>query len=293
MPHTYKQCFQVRYYECDATGQLQNAAYLRFMQEAAFAASADAGYSHSTYAAMRRLWLIRQTVVDHLAPIRPGCVLEITTWNEGLRRVLARRVYEFREKGSDELAAKGYSDWVFLDRDGMAPASIPTTIVNAFFPEGPPEKPISRRPFPKPSSPTDFHTFRKQVEWRDIDGMGHLTNAAYLAYADDCAVRVASQSGWRFPHWDEKGIGFTTRRNRIEYRQPAFLNDELEITTWLTDTQPSSMTRHYTISRVTDGALIAQIQTLWEITDLTTGKPTQIPASLYGAISKIETETPS
>ena len=41
--------FRVRHYECDAYGHLNNANYARYMQEAAFDASAAVGYGKDRY----------------------------------------------------------------------------------------------------------------------------------------------------------------------------------------------------------------------------------------------------
>ena len=45
MPRIHDRTFRVRYYECDLYGELRSAGYLRLMQEAAFDASAAAGYA--------------------------------------------------------------------------------------------------------------------------------------------------------------------------------------------------------------------------------------------------------
>jgi Acyl-ACP thioesterase len=49
MPLTHLEKFKVRYTECDQYGHVNNANYLRYMQEAAFGASADAGYDFARY----------------------------------------------------------------------------------------------------------------------------------------------------------------------------------------------------------------------------------------------------
>ena len=49
MPLTHTRTFRVRHYECDAYGHLNNANYLRYMQETAFDASAAAGYDLERY----------------------------------------------------------------------------------------------------------------------------------------------------------------------------------------------------------------------------------------------------
>ena len=43
MAHTYIHTIDVRHDECDVYGHLNNAVYLRYMQESAFRASEDVG----------------------------------------------------------------------------------------------------------------------------------------------------------------------------------------------------------------------------------------------------------
>ena len=49
MPLVHTRSFRVRYYECDAHNHLNNANYLKLMQEAAFEASAAVGYDRQKY----------------------------------------------------------------------------------------------------------------------------------------------------------------------------------------------------------------------------------------------------
>lgn len=281
MLNNHTQTFKVRYDECDAYGHLNNAVYLDFMQEVAIGHSNAAGYNGARYEAMQRTWLIRETQIEYLRPVRQGEVVTVRTWVESMRRALARRAYEFTLDEGGERVAQAYSDWVFLDRDRQAPTSIPEEIVSSFDPEGKLQRAFTRQPFPEPPAPPPgAFKLRRRVEWRDIDQMFHLNNAAYLTYAEDCAVRFAAAYGWPMARWTEQGIAFLARRHRIEYRQPAMLEDELELTTWLFDLRPATVTRHYDIARIGDGGRLARIQTLWVMVDLTTGRPMRIPETL-------------
>lgn len=272
--------FKVRYYECDAYGHLNNAVYLRYMQEAAFAASAAVGLSRETYEAMRRVWLVRETEIEYMQPVRAEELLEVSTWVEGVRRVLSRRLYEFKRANTGELVARAYTDWVYLDRDSMTPTTIPPEVAAAYLAKDANSPSIPRDPFPKPPHPPPgVFKLRRRVEWRDIDALQHLTNAAYLAYVEDCAVQLTATVGWPVARWMQVGIAFVARRNKIEYLLPARFDEEIEIATWLFDVRPATVTRHYAISRAHDGTLLAQVQTLWVMMDLATGRPKRIPPS--------------
>ena len=155
MPRVHERTFRVRYYECDTYGCVKHASYLNYMQEAAFDASAAAGYSMARYAAMDRYWLVRETDIEYLHPLHYGDSVQVTTWVADFRRIRSRRVYELRQVGSDILVARANTDWVFLDVATGRPASIPRDMMVAFFPEGVPERGSPRPRFPSvPPPPT-------------------------------------------------------------------------------------------------------------------------------------------
>jgi len=280
MPLTQMRTFRVRHYECDAYGHVNQANYLRYMQEAAFDASAAAGYDMDRYKAMGQHWLVRETDIEYLRPLRYGDSVQVKTWVADLRRIRSLRAYELRLAGSSELVARAHTDWVFLDSATLRPAPIPPEMMAAFFPEGLPDPAPPRPRFPSaPTPPPGVFQVRRRVEWRDIDPAQHVNNATYLAYLEDCGVQVAAAHGWPMARMQAEGFASVVRRHRIEYQQPAVLDDELELATWLSDVKRATAVRHYTVTRVSDGALLARARTLWVWVDLETGRPIRVPGA--------------
>jgi len=281
MPHTHTRTFRVRYYECDANGHLNSANYLRYMQETAFDASAAAGYDMPRYDQMQRHWLIRESQVEYLLPLRYNQQVAVTTWIADFRRVTSRRAYEFRLVDSGELAARAFTDWVFLDITSNRPASIPQTLVDDFFPEGAPAHFPARQPFPvSPSLPAGAYKMRRIVSWQDIDAQQHVNNAIYMDYTSECGFQVCAAFHWPWQRMAEQGFAIFLRQVRLQYLQPAVLGDELEITTWVSDVRRVTSGRHYTIHRTADGSLLAQAYTLGVWVDLRTGQPLRIPQQM-------------
>ena len=68
------------------------------------------------------------------------------------------------------------------------------------------------------------------------------------------------------------------RRHRVEYREQAFLGDELEVATYVYNMRRASASRVYTITRVSDGALVARADVYYAWVNLKTGLPTRMPA---------------
>jgi acyl-CoA thioester hydrolase len=278
MPAIYEETFKVRFYECDAYGHVNHANYLRYMQEAAFGASADVGFSVERYFEMNRFWLVRYTDISYLRPLSHGDLVTVKTWVADFRRVRSQRMYELRLAQTGELVAQANTDWVFLERSTQRPVSVTEEMIAAYLPDGPPAEAPGREPFPEaPPPPPGVFKMARVVQWRDIDQAEHVNNATYMAYLEDCGVAVAGAHGWSMARMMEEGFGIVARRYRIEYRQAALLDDELEISTWVSDAKRATAVRHYTIRRISDDKLLARAHVLWVWIDLASGRPIRIP----------------
>lgn len=281
MPLNYSREFRIRHYECDAFGHLNNANYVRYMQETAFDASAAAGYGREAYNKLGCYWLIRETDIEYLKPARYGDTLEITTWVKDFHLVRSRRVYEVRNRENNETVANASTDWVFLETSTNRPVKIPAEIKEAFFPEGPPVSFPPRDKFPNlPPAPVEKFSMQISVAWHDLDAVQHVNNANYLKYAEECGMQVIAAHGWPISRMIEEGFAIFIRRHQIQYLQPALLGDELVISTWASSVRRSTATRHYLIQRKSDLEKIAVIHTTSVWVDLKTGRPIRIPGDL-------------
>ncbi len=281
MPLIHRRTFRIRSYECDAHGHLNNANYLRLMQETAFDASAAAGYDLARYQAMQRLWLIRETSLEFLKPLHENDRVEISTWISDFRRASSRRTYEFRLGPEQTLAARAYSDWVFLDAHTQQPASIPAHLAKAFYPEGLPASFPPRSPFPAfPPQPAGAFRMQRRVEWTDLDAQWHVNNAVYLNYVTEGSMQALAACGWPWERLHDQGLAVHLRRCQIQYLQPALHGDHITLTTWMSNLRRVSADRHYLLQRKDDGALLARVQTYSVWVRLEDNQPARLPAEL-------------
>ncbi len=282
----FKRTFRVRNYECDAYGHVNNANYLRYMQETAIDASAAVGWDEARYQAAGTMWLIRETDIEYLAPLHFGDSVEITTWVGDFRRVRSRRFYELRKVGG-ELVARGSTDWVYINRTTAQPASIPITMISDFAPPdlampGDTTETLqvlpSRKKFPPaPPPPPGIFTMTRTAEWRDIDPAGHVNNATYMNYMEEAAIQAAKSFGWSVNRMRAEGFAIVARRHQIEYRTQVQLGDEITVSTYLSDVRRINATRHYIIARAGDGELIAQARSLYVFVNPDTGNIVRVP----------------
>ncbi|MGH9620631.1 MAG: acyl-CoA thioesterase [Bryobacteraceae bacterium] len=116
----------------------------------------------------------------------------------------------------------------------------------------------------------------------DIDQIGHVNNVSYLRWVQDAAV-----AHWRAaaPAADQEKLLWVVLRHEIDYKQPAFLGDQLTARTWVGHATRLKFERHTEIVRTQDGALLAKALTVWCPIDPLTAKPVVVSDELRGRFS--------
>src|SRR5215210_729178 len=132
MVREYKWRLRVRSYEGDAWGQVPASGLLRYFEQSAINAAADAGYGSSFHAENRSAWVIRRMTLLVHTPPRHGDELEITTWASHFARVRGGREYTLSHAGSGLVLVTGLAEWVYLDRQTLAPLAIPSRLAGDF-----------------------------------------------------------------------------------------------------------------------------------------------------------------
>lgn len=275
-PLIFETSFPVRFSECDAYGHVNHAHYVRYMVEAAFLASAGVGYDLPKMKSLGHVWLPHEHDITYLRPLEMGQIVTVKTWVVDFRRVRSLRKYELYADGV--LAATAQTDWVYVYEPTQQPAAIPADLIHAFWPNGTPPQ-LPREPFPTPAPySVDLFTRSYPVEWRDVDPQQHVNNAAYLSYIENCAMELSRVCGWPAAKMIEHGFGIFARNYRLQYLAPAFLDDQLEVSTWISDLKRSTAVRHYEVRRAADNTLVVRGRALWVWVGLKTGYPIRIPA---------------
>lgn len=272
--------FKVRHYECDAYGHVNNANYLRYMEQAAIEASAAVGYDDARYAALGTLWLIRETDIEYLLPLKMNDVVAVKTWVADFRRVRSQRRYEFTRVSDGATVARATTDWVYLERATQRPVSVTPDMIAAYCPNGTPEAAQRERIAAAPPVPPRPHSMHRRVEWRDIDMAQHVNNATYLNYMEECGIQSLDSFGWSVDRLTAENIAIVARRHQIEYQQPAMLGDMLRVTTFLADVRRATAVRHFTIVREKDDVILARARSQWVFMNPTTLQPTRVPEAI-------------
>jgi acyl-CoA thioester hydrolase len=272
----HKSAFRVRQYECDAYGHLNNVNYVRYLGEAGLEACAAAGYDLALCTTMERRRQTRRLDIEYLRPARYGDTVEVHVSAPGIQATTVRRAYQFRLVGSGDFAAQAQTESIFVDDNTGEPTLIPPDAVevpgnSVDFPP-----PLEDLP-PLPPPPPGVFSVRRRVTWGDLDMVRRVGDATLLEYVEATGFGVIAAHGWPAARMAAQGFAIILRRHQIANLLPAALDDELEIATWASNVKRASSTRHYTIRRACDGALLTRVDTLGVWVDLASGRPIRIP----------------
>ena len=111
-----------------------------------------------------------------------------------------------------------------------------------------------------------------------IDFNGHVNNVMYLSWMIEAATKHSKAVGFGYEECLSLGGTWVAKSHNIEYKKPAFLNDELQMKTWIEEIGKILSTRRYELMRPSDGVLICEGKTEWVFVDSKKMRPTKIPS---------------
>ena len=117
------------------------------------------------------------------------------------------------------------------------------------------------------------HSFR--VDAADIDAQNHVNNVAYVRWIQDAAIAHWSSATTAI---QRKTLTWIVTRHEIDYKKPAFENEEITVTTWVGEPTRVSWERFTEIKR--GEVLLVKARSVWCLIDRETLKPTRITVEL-------------
>jgi acyl-CoA thioester hydrolase len=233
MAHKFACQFSVRYDELDSFGHVNNAVCVKYMQEAAIQASADAGYPLHWYEKQGVSWVIRRLEIRYYQQVLYGEELEVTTWISECGRSTCTREYNIKRTIDGARVARGRGLWVYIDSQTGRPLHLPEEIKNALSPTGDKED-LGIRGY-KSRTVEDCYRYchRRQVQSYELDPFGRVHHAVFFNWIEQAynnAIRLAGHplEQLRSGDWMVFQGG-----HDIEYFSPARDNDEIEIVSWI------------------------------------------------------------
>jgi acyl-CoA thioester hydrolase len=121
------------------------------------------------------------------------------------------------------------------------------------------------------------HRFSVRVRFHECDLYGHVNHAVYLQYLETARVQLLSDRALPIRELQRLGINLVVRRISIEYLRPAFLDDELEVTTEVQKIGGSSGAFRQVVARGSETVAEAVVE--WACLGAD-GRPARLPQPL-------------
>lgn len=277
MSKIFTRTFRVRWGELNPNGTVSPANYLRYLIETAWDWGDAVGLGVNDSQTLGMFWLIRETEIHFLHPLRHNDTFDFTIWLANWQRVRGMRCFELKLKENGEVIAQGTQQVVCMDAKTGRPVSLPEDVIDRFRLDDPLVFPFER--FPKITSVANSHLMQRRVESMDLDVYDHVNNAIYIDYAEEAAAQDFSSKGWSPVKLAEVNLTIATRRVQIQYSSQATWGEMLNISTHLLDVKDTGGSRYVGITRA-GGAPVAECILDWELVDRKSGEARPLPDEL-------------
>jgi len=280
MSKIFTRTFRVRWGELDPSGTVSPANYLRYLIETAWDWGTAIGWGEKYSQNPDVFWVIRETEIHFLHPLRHNDEFGLTIWMVNWQRVRGTRCFELKFKESGDVIAQGTQHIVYMDTKTGRPTNLPEEEIEKFRLEGPRVFPFER--FPKVAAvenPLTPFAMQRQVEWMDLDVYEHVNNVIYVNYAEEAAMQDFSARGWTPAKLAEANLVIVTRRVHIQYLSLAMWGETLNISTHQLEVNDTGGSRYVRMTHA-DGPPVAECIMDWELVDRKSGEARPLPDEL-------------
>lgn len=132
---TYTTRWQVRTYELDVNGHVNNAVYLNYAEQIATEHAEAAGFGRAWALAQGGMWVVRRHAITYHRPAGYGNTLELTTrvgQVRGARIIRHTAIVRLDERA---LLVELETEWVWARLSDGRPARVPPALI-AYFGDG-------------------------------------------------------------------------------------------------------------------------------------------------------------
>lgn len=117
----------------DVFGHVNNAEYLRYLEQVAWRHTGALGLGWDEYQRLNRCMVARHTEVDYLAPAYQGDTLQVGTWivdNDG--RIGITRRYQIVRENDGRTLLRARTRWVCVALDSGKPRRMPAEFLGGY-----------------------------------------------------------------------------------------------------------------------------------------------------------------
>ena len=127
------------------------------------------------------------------------------------------------------------------------------------------------------------HGIKLRVRYSETDQMGYCYYGNYASYFEVGRVEALRSLGMSYKSLEEEGIMLPVSHFEVDYRSPAFYDDELSITTRIVETAGARLFFEYDIHNDA-GKLISQAKTTLVFVNKATMRPIPAPERFLSLI---------
>ena len=120
--------------------------------------------------------------------------------------------------------------------------------------------------------------FHRTAWASDTDMLGHVNNAVYVSWIQDVGVA----------HWNaladedlQARHAWVCLRHEVDYREPVYMGETVEILTWLGKHRGPRFDRHVEIKKPDTDRWSVQAVTTWCLIDRVTGRPAKVSGEIF------------
>lgn len=178
---------EVPCYDVDSNLRMKPAAFMDLAQEIAYQAATALGFGYDALQKEGKAWVLSRMHFEFLRHPVWREAIELYTWHKGPYGPFYLRDFNLKNTAGETLV-RGTSSWVILDVAKRTMCR--TSEVLELVPEGSVctdnaiEKPADKVMMPRGVEPQPAGVH--EVEFSDIDLLGHTNNARYVVWAMDC-----------------------------------------------------------------------------------------------------------
>jgi len=124
----------------------------------------------------------------------------------------------------------------------------------------------------------------RAAQERDIDGYGHVNNAVYITWLDDCAWAHSSALGLAAGDCRALDRGMAVWRTQVNYLLPVLAGEEVEVGTWIVfNDQRLRIDRRFQIRRKGDSQTVLRALIHYVCIELSSGRARRMPPQFPAA----------
>lgn len=130
-----------------------------------------------------------------------------------------------------------------------------------------------------------FH-YSLEVQFRDIDMLGHTNNATYFSYLEEARIEWLKALGYEAKDFQTK-CPVVVAHAACDYKSPSYLNEVLTLSLTIPEIKKASFTIAYDIREQKTNRLVAEAKTVLVTFDHLKKKVIPIPDALRAKLKEM------